>query len=86
MAAIWNRPVVVVGKAGAALGAAVAGISAFMKSEGRTIDIEKTSAAFLPRGTIIQPKPEDVTAFHQPGGYLDRFAVEEAKLLKNFPG
>ena len=74
VAAIWNRPIVIVGKAGAALGAAVAGISAFMKSEGRTIDIEETSAAFLPRGTIIQPKPEDVTAFHQPGGYLDRFA------------
>jgi xylulokinase len=81
--AIWKRPVTIVGKGGAALGAAVAGISAYMKAEGKTIDIEATSAALLPRGTTIQPRLEDVAAFHQSGGYLEKFADIEDKLLKN---
>ncbi len=85
-AAIWNRPVIVTGKAGAALGAAVAGIAALMKSAGRDVDIDTVSAAFLPRRDALTPLPEDVQTFHQPGGYLNRFAAAEACLLQQYNG
>jgi len=78
--------VIATGKAGAAMGAAVAGISAYMKSEHRNVDIDAVSAAYLPRGQAVMPDPQDVAAFHQPGGYLNRFAGEEAKLIKQYPG
>ncbi len=86
VAAIWNRPVVITGKAGAALGAAVAGIAALMHTDLQEIDIEHIGAAFLERGRFIPPLPEDVAAFHAPGGYLGRFMVEEAKLIEEYPG
>jgi xylulokinase len=85
VAAIWNRPVVVTDKGGAALGAAVAGVSAFTKSEHEPFNIEDFSTAVVSRGTAIQPKPEDVAAFHRAGGYLDRFAAAEGALLKKYP-
>jgi len=85
VAAIWNRPVIVTDKGGAALGAAVAGVSAFLKSKREPFNIEDFSAAVLARGTAIQPKPEDVAAFHGPGGYLERFAAAESSLLKKHP-
>ena len=85
VAAIWDRPVVMTDKGGAALGAAVAGVSAFLKSEREPFDIEDFSAAVLARGTAIQPKPGDVAAFHGPGGYLERFAAAESSLLKKHP-
>jgi sugar (pentulose or hexulose) kinase len=84
-AAIWNRPLVATGKGGASLGAAVAGISAYCKSTGEKFNVEDYSAAFLPRGEIIEPISEDVSAFHNPGGYLDRFAREEAGFIKKYP-
>jgi len=46
VAAIWGRPVVVTGKAGAALGTSVAGVSALLKSEGVDFDTEEFSAHF----------------------------------------
>jgi xylulokinase len=85
VAAIWNRPVVVTDKGGAALGAAVAGVSAFLKSEHGEFDIEDFSGAVLSRGTPIGPEPKDVAAFHRAGGYLDRFAAAEGTLLKKYP-
>jgi xylulokinase len=85
VAAVWNRPAIATDKGGAALGAAVAGVSAFLKSEHEEFDVEDFSAAVLSRGTAIQPKPEDVTAFHRTGGYLDRFAAAEGALLKKYP-
>jgi xylulokinase len=85
IAAIWDRPVVVTGKAGAAMGAAIAGISAYLKAGHQTVDIDAVSAAYLSRGQAVQPVPEDVAAFHRPGSYLDRFAEEEAKLIKQYP-
>jgi xylulokinase len=85
VAAIWKRPLAVTGKGGAALGAAVAGISAYFKSTGEKFDVEDYSAAVLPRGEIVEPTSEDVGAFHNPGGYLDRFAREEASLIKKYP-
>ena len=85
VAAIWKRPVMVTEKGGAALGAAIAGVSAFLKSERKEFNVEDFSAAVLPRGNIIQPLPEDVAAFHRSGGYLERFAVAEARLIEKHP-
>jgi len=85
ISAIWNRQVIPVEKGGAALGAAVAGVYAFFKSEGAEIDIEQFGASLLRRGEAIQPRPEDVSAIHGPGGYLDKFAAEEAKLIAAHP-
>jgi xylulokinase len=85
VSAIWNRPVVTIEKGGAALGAAVAGISAFRKATGEEFDIERFSAALLPRDDIRQPDAGDVAAFHNPGSYLDKFAAKEASLIMEHP-
>jgi sugar (pentulose or hexulose) kinase len=85
VAAIWNRPVIVTEKAGAALGAAVAGVSALLKIEDKSIDIEQLCRVLVRRSEVIHPVPADVAAFHHPGGYLDRFAIEEEKILKKHP-
>jgi xylulokinase len=81
VAAIWRRPVIPVAGGGAALGAAVAGAMALLKSEGKTADVEKyTGGDILERGRTVTPGDEDMRAFHGPGGYLARFASEEMKL------
>jgi len=85
VAAIWNRQTIPMEKGGAALGAAVAGAYAFFKSEGKEIDIEDFCLNLLRTGEVIQPRPEDVATIHQPGGYLDRFATEEARLIMAHP-
>jgi xylulokinase len=86
VAAIWNRPVTPVEEGGAALGAAVAGACAFLKTEGDTIDTEQyIGADLLKREPPFQPGKEDVLAFHRRGGYLNVFAAEEAKLLAKLP-
>ncbi len=85
VAAIWDRPVVVMDKAGAALGAAVAGVSALFKSQASRFDVEEFSAALVGRSTVTDPIAEDVAEFHRPGGYMDRFAEAEARLLRNHP-
>jgi xylulokinase len=83
VAAIWNRKVIPIEEGGAALGAAVAGACAFLKSEGNIVDTEQyVSAGFLKREQLFQPNSEDILVFHRPGGYLDMFVVEEAKVLK----
>jgi xylulokinase len=85
IASIWNRPVVSIENCGAALGAAVAGIKAFRKSAGEDFDVKQFSLNLLHRGMEIQPLPEGVSAFHHPGGFLDKLAEEEAKLLQANP-
>jgi len=85
VSAIWNRQVTPVEKGGAALGAAVAAAYGYFKSEGEEIDIEHFSASLLRRRDPIRPRPEDVLAFHVPGGYLEKFAIEEAKLIAAHP-
>ena len=85
IAAIWNRPVIVTGKGGAAFGAAVAGISAYLKSSGEKFNIEDYSAAVMSESKVFQPSTEDVTAFHHPGGYLEKFAAEESRLIAEHP-
>lgn len=82
VAAIWNRQVTPVEQGGAALGAAVAGACSFLKTEGDTINTEQyIGANLLKKEQPFQPGTEDVLAFHRPGGYLDIFAAEEAKLI-----
>jgi xylulokinase len=82
IAAIWRRPVIVLEGGGASLGAAVSAASVYFKSQGIDIDIEKFAGeGLLKKSREVRPLPEDVAAFHQPGGYLARFAIEEAKLL-----
>jgi xylulokinase len=85
ISAIWDRPAISVEKAGAAMGAAVAGVSALHKYENGKFDVNKFSFNLLQRGVEVQPQPEDVSAFHDSGGFLDKFAEEEAKLLKANP-
>jgi xylulokinase len=85
VAAIWKRPIVATDKGGAALGAAVAGVSAYFKSENEKFNVEEISGAVLTRGHTITPVPEDMKTFHRAGGYLDRFAAAEGSLLKKHP-
>jgi xylulokinase len=82
VAAIWDRPVIRIEGGGAALGAAVSGALAFLESEGQKIDAgEYIDSGIIKKERQIKPLPEDVKAFHLPGGYLDTFAGKEAKLL-----
>jgi xylulokinase len=85
VAALWNRPVVATAKAGAALGAAVAGVSALLKSEGHEFDVDRFSAGLVSRGDRVAPDPECVAAFHRPGGYLDRLTAAEAQITARYP-
>jgi xylulokinase len=85
VAAIWNRPLIVMGKGSAALGAAVAGVSAYFKHTGEILNVEDYSMTVSPRGEIIEPIAEDVKVFHNPGGYLEKFAREEASFIKKYP-
>jgi xylulokinase len=82
IAAIWGRPVVPIEEGGAALGAAVAGAGAFFKSIGEPFDIDSyIGESILKSDRIVQPAAGDIKAYHRPGGYLERFAVAEAKLI-----
>lgn len=82
VAAIWQRPVIHIEGGGAAIGSAVSAASAFLKSQGEVIDIGKFICPNLVRrNKQVQPRADDVFAFHRPGGYLDIFAKEEANLL-----
>jgi len=80
VAGIWNRPVIPTEK-GAALGAAVAGAYSYLNSIGEHIGIDELSQRSLKRQDPINPNPEDVRAYHAPGGYLERFSREEARLI-----
>ena len=85
VAAIWNRPVTRMEKAGAALGAAVAGAYTYLKSNNEETDVEKISASLLRRQEPIYPNPQEASAYHSAGGYLERVTQEEKKLLKAYP-
>jgi xylulokinase len=72
IAAIWDRPVVPIGRVGAALGTAVSAAIAYLKAEGVKVEPESLSGAALPRGKRTDPQRADVEAYHRPGGYLER--------------
>ena len=48
VAAIWRRPVVTIGRVGAALGSAVAGVSALRKDGGGGPELDELRARLLP--------------------------------------
>ena len=75
IAAIWNRPAIQAGQAGAALGAAVAGAVALVDENDagtRETLAEKLRAAIYAGKAVTEPEPALVAAYHAPGGYLDR--------------
>ena len=86
VAAIWNRPVVRIEEAGAALGAAAAGAYAFLKTTGKEVKIEEINKKLLKKGDMIHPNPADVNAYHAAGGYLEQLAVAADKIIKEYPG
>ena len=73
VAAIWRRPVVAIGKIGAALGTAVAGVSALRGDSGSAASVEELSSSLLPPGDPIPPVAGDAEAYHGEHGYLSRF-------------
>ena len=89
VAGIWNRPTLPVEKGGAALGAAVAGVKALYDAdpdtENEPFDIEAFSASVLKRGEPIQPRPEDVAAYHGEGKYLQRFRETYEQIMTEHP-
>ncbi len=89
VAGIWNRPTLAVEKGGAALGAAVAGVKAFLDADADTengsFDIEAFSAAVLKRGEPIQPNPTDVATYHGEGKYLQRFREKYEQIMEAHP-
>ena len=86
VAALWKRPVVAIGKVGAALGSAVSGVSALRRARGGEEsglpDPEALSRELLPQSTPRAPEPADVVLYHGPGGYLDRFRAEYPRLWR----
>ena len=85
VAGIWNRPTLPVEKGGAALGAAVAGVKALHDAANEAFDIEAFSASVLKRGEPIQPRPEDVEAYHGEGQYLQRFREKYEQIMAEHP-
>lgn len=80
IAAIWNRPAIQAGQAGAALGAAVAAAVALVPEAERDDVAEKLRQAIFTGKGVIQPDPEMVKAYHAPGAYLDQLEVAFEKL------
>ena len=82
VAAIWNKPVVRIEEAGAALGAAAAGVYALLKTTGKEVKIEEINKKLLKKGDLIQPLAADVSAYHSSGGYLEKLSVVAEKVIK----
>jgi len=82
VAAIWNKPVVRIEEAGAALGAAAAGAYAFLKTTGKEVKIEEINKNLLKKGDLIQPLPADVNTYHGSGGYLEKLSSVADKIIK----
>ena len=82
VAAIWNKPVVRIEEAGAALGAAAAGAYAFLKTTGKEVKIEEINKKLLKKDDLIQPLAADVNAYHGSGGYLEKLSVTAEKIIK----
>jgi xylulokinase len=81
VAAIWNRTVVPVEAGGAALGAAVSGGCTWLIEPGEELDPGNYCASFLRQKKPVNPRREDVAAYHGEGGYLERFREIEERLL-----
>lgn len=81
VAALWNRPAVRAGQAGAALGAAVAAAVGLAPEENRDAVAAALRSAILAGAAVIAPDAELVRRYHAPGGFLDRLetAFEELR-------
>lgn len=81
IAAIWNRPAVQAGQAGAALGAAVAAAVALVPEGERDAQAERLRQSLFAGKGVIQPDADMVRAYHAPGGFLDQLeaAFEELR-------
>lgn len=82
IAAIWNCPVVVIGKAGAALGTAVAAAAAVSPEARRAETVKTLCQAVLGGARAVLPDPAAAAAYHGPDGYLARLEKEFAPLLQ----
>ena len=82
VAAIWNKPVVRIEEAGAALGSAAAGVYALLKTTGKEVKIEEINRKLLKKGDLIQPLASDVNVYHSNGGYIQKLSVEAEKIIK----
>jgi xylulokinase len=82
VAAIWNKPVVKIEETGAALGAAAAGVYAFLKTTGKEVKIDEINKKLLKKGETIQPTPADVDVYHGSGKYLEKLSSTVEKIIK----
>lgn len=80
IAAIWNRPAIQAGQAGAALGAAVAAAVALVAEGEREALAETLRQAIFAGKSVVQPDAELVRAYHAPGAYLDQLEAAFGKL------
>ena len=80
IAAIWNRPAIQAGQAGAALGAAVAAAVALVPDAQREALAEELRQTIFAGKPVTQPDPVMVDAYHREGGYLDQLEAAFAKL------
>jgi xylulokinase len=75
VAAIWNRPAIHIGQAGAPLGAAIAAAVALApesRQELRDEVADSLRRAVYESSTTVTPDPEWVHRYHADGGFLDR--------------
>ena len=84
IAAIWKRPAIAAGQAGAALGAAVAAAIAIEPEAGRDRLAQRLRQTILTGQPVFQPDPLMVQAYHAPSGYLDQLesAFEKLRSVK----
>ena len=82
VAAIWNKPVVKIEETGAALGAAAAGVYAFLKTTGKEVKIDEINKKLLKKGETLQPVPADVDVYHGSGKYLEKLFSTVEKIIK----
>jgi len=80
IAAIWKRPAVQAGQAGAALGAALAAAVALAPKSRRVASADQLRQIMLRGKTVFQPDPATVESYHAPGAYLDQVEAAFARL------
>ena len=83
VAALWNRPAIQTGQAGAAHGAAVSAAVALIPEAERDALAASLRAVIHAGSTIIAPDPDLVSVYHSPGGFLDRLEQAFVKLSSN---
>jgi len=82
IAALWKRPAIAAGQAGAALGAALAAAVALVPEAQREARAEELRGAILRGKAVFSPDPAMVDAYHAPGAYLDQMEIAFAELRK----